>query len=94
MPKPPGRTCCVALGFPIEAGDAEAAWQDLLARAGDALSGLTPVLSPADSRGARRIVAGPTADSFAAQELCSRLDALGTPCEPAPFAGDPMPLLN
>lgn len=84
----------VALGFPVEATDAEAAWQDLLARAGDVLGGLTPLLSEPDAAGARRILAGPATDSFAAQELCSRLDALGTPCEPAPFTGDPMPLLN
>ncbi len=84
----------VALGFPIDAGDAEAAWQELLARAGDTLNGLTPLLAPADARGSRRIVAGPATDAFAAQELCSRLDAIGTPCEPAPFTGDPMPLLN
>ena len=84
----------VALGFPVETGDAEAAWQELLARASDVLGGLTPLLSEPDTNGARRIVAGPTTDSLAAQELCSRLDALGTPCEPAPFSGDPMPLLN
>jgi hypothetical protein len=84
----------VALGFPIEAGDAEAAWQELLARAGDTLDGLTPLLSAPGAKGARRIIAGPASDTFAAQELCSRLDALGTPCEPAPFTGDPMPLLN
>lgn len=87
-------TLGVALGFPVEAGDAEAAWQDLLARAGDALTGLTPLLSAPDATGARRILAGPALDSFAAEELCDRLDALGTPCEPAPFTGDPMPLLN
>lgn len=84
----------VALGFPVDAADAEAAWQELLARAGDVLLGLSPLLSEPDAQGARRIVAGPAADSFAAQELCSRLDAIGTPCEPAPFTGDPMPLLN
>lgn len=84
----------VALGFPVSATDAEASWQDLLARAGDALGGLTPLLSPPDAAGARRIIAGPAADQSAAQELCSRLDAVGTPCEPAPFTGDPMPLLN
>jgi hypothetical protein len=91
---PPAPTLGVALGFPIDAGDAEAAWQELLARAGDTLDGLTPLLAPADARGSRRIVAGPASDTFAAQELCSRLDAIGTPCEPAPFTGDPMPLLN
>ena len=84
----------VALGFPVDVADAEAAWQELLARAGDTLVGLSPLLSEPDATGARRIVAGPATDTFAAQELCSRLDALGTPCEPAPFTGDPMPLLN
>lgn len=84
----------VALGFPVSATDAEASWQDLLARAGEVLNGLSPLLSMPDATGARRIIAGPAIDQLAAQELCSRLDAVGTPCEPAPFTGDPMPLLN
>lgn len=84
----------VALGFAIDEANAEASWQELLARAGSALDGLSPLLSLPDRSGARRIVAGPATDQAAALALCAQLDALGTPCEPVPFAGDPMPLLN
>lgn len=84
----------IALGFAVEEANAEASWQELLARAGTALDGLLPLLSPPDESGARRIVAGPAADPAAALALCARLDAVGTPCEPVAFIGDPMPLLN
>lgn len=84
----------VALGFPIAEGDAEPEWQELLAQAGDVLGGLSPVLSPADSSGMHRIVAGPLADHAAALSVCERLDTVGTPCEVARFDGEPIPLLN
>lgn len=83
----------VALGFPLAPETAEAQWQEMLANVGTLLIGLSPVLGEGDG-GLRQLVAGPVIDRASALELCGRLDAVGIPCEPVPYAGEPMPLLN
>lgn len=83
----------VALGFPVVPDTAEAQWQEMLASVGPLLIGLSPVLGRND-QGLRQIVAGPIIDRASALELCGRLDAVGIPCEPVAYSGDPMPLLN
>lgn len=84
----------LALAFPVEADDAEAQWQSLTARVGTLLIGLAPLLAPVEGSSSRQIVAGPLASRSAAEELCARMDRVGIPCVPAPYAGDHLPLLN
>ncbi len=83
----------VALGFPVAPDTAEAQWQEMLANVGPLLIGLAPILGR-NERGLRQIVAGPIIDRASALELCGRLDAVGIPCEPVAYSGEPMPLLN
>lgn len=89
-----GSSVGVALGFPVMPNEAEAQWQELLAKVGTMLIGLTPVLGDAEGSNGKLLVAGPIIDKASAIELCSRLDHQGVPCEPVPFAGAPVPLLN
>ena len=84
----------VALGFPVEAEDANGQWQNLLANVGTLLIGMWPVTGEVEGGGGQVIIAGPIATSSAAETLCDRLTRVGIPCKPVPFAGDPLPLLN
>ncbi len=84
----------IAIGFPVGSDEAEAAWQETLSQVGTLLIGLTPVLGQNEGSSDLRLVAGPLTDKAAAVDLCSKLDAVGIPCEPVPFAGTPVPLLN
>ena len=93
-PALPGTTAQgVALGFPLAAETAEAEWQDMLTNVGTLLLGLSPILTDGEG-GMKQLVAGPVIDRASALELCGRLDAVGVPCEPAPYSGKPLPLLN
>jgi hypothetical protein len=89
-----GSSVGVALGFPVMPDEAEAQWQELLAKVGTMLIGLSPVLGEAEGSNGKLLVAGPVIDKASAIELCSRLDQQGVPCEPVPFAGAPVPMLN
>jgi len=40
------------------------------------------------------MIAGPLPSETQAAELCGRLDRVGIPCEPVPFKGEPLPMLN
>ncbi len=91
---PDGSSVGIALGFPVAAEEAGARWQELLAEAGTMLLGLAPVLAPSDGSAGQLIVAGPMTDKASALDLCKRLDRQGIPCEPLPYAGEPLPLLN
>ena len=85
----------LALGFPIREEDAEAQWQSLAAKVGTLLLGLAPLLQDVDGEAdSKRIVAGPVTDRAQAEQLCVRMDRVGIPCEPRPFSGAPLPLLN
>lgn len=84
----------VALGFPVKAEEAEAQWQNLLANVGTLLIGLWPVATDVDGTDGQLIVAGPIATKTDADLLCGRMGKVGIPCEPVPFEGDPLPLLN
>ncbi len=84
----------LALGFPIAPDDAEAQWQSLAAKVGTLLLGLAPLLQDVDGQDGKIIVAGPVTDRAQAEQLCIRMDRVGIPCEPKPFQGEPLPLLN
>lgn len=84
----------LALGFPVQAEDAEAQWQSLAAKVGTLLLGLAPLLQDVEGEDGKRIVAGPVTDRAQAEQLCVRMDRVGIPCEAKPFTGDPLPLLN
>lgn len=83
----------LALGFPVEPGDAQAQWQGLMAKVGTLLLGLAPLLAPIEGSSGRQIVAGPVSTRPEAEELCGRMDRVGIPCEPMPFVGDVLQLL-
>ncbi len=84
----------LALGFPVEPGDAEAQWQSLTAKVGTLLIGMAPLLSPVDGSTGRQIVAGPLRSRSEAEELCGRMDRVGIPCAPTSYTGEGLPLLN
>ena len=84
----------LALGFPVEPGDAEAQWQSLTARVGMLLIGMAPLLAPVEGNSGRQIVAGPLTSRSEAEEMCGRMDRVGIPCAPASFVGESFPLLN
>jgi len=91
---PSGSAQGIALGFPVQPEMAEAQWQEMLAQYGSMLFGLSPVLASQDGSDGKVLVAGPITDRASAIELCAQLDRVGVPCEPVPFSGDPVPLLN
>src|SRR5690606_21865100 len=64
-----GSSFGIALGFPFAAEDAEAEWQDLMARGGTLLIGLEPVLTAAAEGEGVVIVAGPIAAESQAAAL-------------------------
>lgn len=84
----------LALGFPVEPEDAQAQWQGLTAKVGTLLLGLAPLLAPIEGASGRQIVAGPLSTRTEAEELCDRMDRVGIPCEPKPFVGEVLHLLN
>lgn len=84
----------LALGFPVSSGEAEVQWQGLTAKVGTLLLGMTPLLAAVDGSDAQQIVAGPLISRTEADELCDRMDRVGIPCEPVPFVGTALPLLN
>jgi hypothetical protein len=84
----------IAIGFPLNPGEAEASWQQTLSDLGTALSGLSPVLGAKEDGDRQRLIAGPVTDKATAVNLCARIAAVGIPCEPVPYAGEPVPLLN
>jgi hypothetical protein len=82
----------VALGFPV--AESDLLWQDLTAKVGTLLVGLWPVTADAEAGDGRIVIAGPLPSETQAAELCDRLDRVGIPCEPVPFKGEPLPMLN
>ena len=81
----------LALGFPVDLGDAEAEWQSLTARVGTLLLGLGPLVAPADASAGQQIIAGPLASRGEAEQLCDRMDRVGIPCVPVAFTGEALP---
>lgn len=94
LPVADGSAYGIALGFPVAPGDAEALWQEMLARVGTLLIGTWPVLVDLEDDGGTQLVAGPLGTPTQAAQLCSRMLKVGIPCEPTTFAGEPLPLLN
>jgi hypothetical protein len=80
----------VALGPPIGAADADAAWSGMRARVGTLLLGLGPILGHVEGGPGRRLVAGPIASEAEARELCGRIARTGIACASVPFTGDPL----
>jgi hypothetical protein len=91
---PDGSQFGVALGFPVTEGESDVLWQELMAQVGTLLIGLWPVTADAETGDGKLVIAGPIASQSQAAELCGRLDRAGIPCEPMPFKGTPLPLLN
>ena len=84
----------IALGFPIEEADGDVQWQGMMAKVGTLLIGLWPVLADVEGSDGKMVIAGPIASQSQAAELCGRLVKVGIPCEPTPFKGSPLPMLN
>lgn len=94
VPRPLPDAYGLALGFPVAEADAEAQWQSLADKVGTLLIGLAPLLQEIEGSDDKLIVAGPLSDRAEAEQLCVRMDRVGIPCEPKPFEGQPLPLLN
>ena len=84
----------IALGPPIDADEAEGAWDSVNTRVGTLLVGLAPILARVEGGSGRRLVAGPISSEADARELCGRMAKVGIACASVPFIGDPLPLLN
>jgi hypothetical protein len=84
----------IALGPPIDADEAEFAWQGMNGKVGTLLVGLGPLLGHVEGGSGRRLVAGPISSEAAARDLCGRMAKVGIACQSVPFIGDPLPLLN
>lgn len=93
-PRPLPHAYGLALGLPVPESDAEVQWQSLAAKVGTLLIGLAPLLQEVEGSGDKVIVAGPVSDRAEAEQLCVRMDRVGIRCEPTPFQGEPLPLLN
>jgi len=84
----------IALGPPIDANEADGAWQSMNTKVGALLMGLAPILGHVEGGSGRRLVAGPIASEADARELCGRMAKVGIACASVPFIGDPVPLTN
>lgn len=79
----------LALGVEMSAEAARRRWGALGARYPRALSGLSLRLTRRPG-GAVELLAGPFASSEAAARACAELAGPATPCDPAPFIGEPL----
>jgi hypothetical protein len=84
----------IALGPPIDAGEAELAWQSMSDKVGTLLIGLGPLVANVEGGAGKRLVAGPIATEADARQLCGRMARIGIACASVPFIGEPLPLLN
>lgn len=76
----------VALGAPVGATGANAAWRDLLGKVGPLLLGLEPLVGDRpESQG--RLVAGPLNNLAEADQLCGRFEQIGVTCTSVPYSG-------
>jgi hypothetical protein len=84
----------IALGPPIDADEAAAAWSGMTGKVGTLLIGLGPILGHVEGGTGRRLVAGPISSEADAQELCGRMAKAGVACQTVPFIGDTMTSAN
>jgi hypothetical protein len=84
----------IALGPPIDADEAAAAWGGMTGKVGTLLIGLGPILGHVEGGTGRRLVAGPISSEADAQELCGRMAKAGVACQTVPFIGDTMTSAN
>lgn len=84
----------IALGPPIDANEAEGAWESMNTKVGTLLVGLAPILAQVEGGSGRRLVVGPISTEADARELCGRMAKVGIACASVPFIGEPLPLLN
>jgi hypothetical protein len=89
-PTPEAGQFAVALGPPIEAGAADAAWQDITDKVGTLLIGLSPALGHVEGSSSRRLIAGPFGSEAEARALCGQMAKVGIACASVPFVGDPL----
>jgi len=82
------RAVGVAIGAPVQPGNALAAWQDLASKVGVMLVGMSPLLAEDPAGGGGKVlVAGPVASIAAATALCGKIDDTGLTCTPMPYVG-------
>lgn len=84
----------IALGPPIDADEAAAAWAGLTGKVGTLLIGLGPILGHVEGGTGRRLVAGPISSEADARELCGRMAKAGVACQTVPFIGNTMSSAN
>jgi hypothetical protein len=84
----------IALGPPIDADEAAAAWGGMTGKVGTLLIGLGPILGHVEGGTGRRLVAGPISSEADAQEFCGRMAKAGVACQTVPFIGDIMTSAN
>lgn len=80
----------VALGVSAATASMADEWRGYQTKVGTLLVGLSPVLGVGSTDEERQLIAGPMLDMSSAMELCGRLEPVGIPCTPVPFAGDPL----
>jgi hypothetical protein len=89
-PAPDPNAVGVALGAPVTAAQAPAAWRTITGKVGTLLIGLAPLLRDQGDGSGTHLVAGPL-DPSAANALCRQLALVGIPCSPMAFRGVPIP---
>ena len=80
----------IALGPPIDASQADAAWQTMNSNVGTLLLGLGPILGHVEGGPGRRLVAGPIASEADARIQRGRMAKGVIACATVPFTGDPL----
>jgi hypothetical protein len=80
----------MAIGPSLAPGQALTAWDDLSRTLGPTILGLTPLVADEAGGASQRIVLGPAADLAEATAVCGRLERASVPCEPMPYAGQPL----
>ncbi|WP_421950390.1 hypothetical protein [Pelagibacterium sp.] len=82
----------VAIGRSVPLAESAALYAEITETAGMLLLGTSPLAAASEGSDQSRIVLGPLPGLSSAQALCARIERLDLPCEPAPYAGAPLPL--
>lgn len=80
----------IALGGPLDAAAAPAAWNELNAKVGTLLLGLSPLVGDIEGGTGKRLIAGPIATEADARQLCGLMAKVGIACASVPYAGEPI----
>ncbi|MAN76938.1 MAG: hypothetical protein CML24_07030 [Rhizobiales bacterium] len=82
----------VAIGRSVPLAESGALYAEITQAAGMLLLGTSPLAAMSEGTDQSRIVLGPLPNLSSAEALCDRIERLDLPCEPAPYAGEPLPL--